>query len=693
MKTNLAVLSTDSVDRYGYSIWITALEGGLKDRFKEGMPMLFGHDQHKPIGWARPFALYLEPHLTMLLAQQHLPETEAEKTLVLTNHNTFRTNKYYNSSKDFLDSFSTILQNRGITGVSITHVNCIAANRVGIAKELYPFLFEKSYRDALVPFSVLFNSFDYLGQGVFKDKASELTVFAHHFFRRSESIHNSLNAAFLDELMSLKDQLDLDLYMRIDENQLGYAPSYHSYMELEYQWGPTYNDDISSIKEGVSVHICDPGEKAFYDFSRSEFLWEWDKAGQKFSFQMEELQDDSAPMDEEHYHCRYIHTVYDKSKGGFDHFDAAIRSYDVYEMISRLDKDIKSYGKQSAYTKLFKINGPLALSKWKLLVTLFLRGNPIIYEYFGLKKDYDSFKPKERDPLTIKQHIFPYKIESADGLRIMVSLFNLRDPEREGRYVDSFDIISDDVNTYRYIDYYFLEFKKSLMKIGQDVELPEGVRLMKSADNYWSIPLIMHAGPQAKDLLDQTVLALMNLFEAMIRKKANFNISVTLGLKLADRIVQVSVYGEISVLLEWLNTSKPFPVAEDAFTNWLVEQKTYLERFPKQKILPIMSELIQFDGVLYPKRTVLKSQYQFNVDPKKGLLWAIDLEGLELKIHEKKIATMTAAIEVMESVCMDTNENYFTSSRSRWLDDLNGVHITRWAPILLHWTENKKIEQ
>lgn len=74
MKTNLIVLSSDTVDRYGYRIHIKALEMMLRDRMSEGIPMLFGHDHHKPMGWGTPFALYMEPHLTRLVAVQATPQ-------------------------------------------------------------------------------------------------------------------------------------------------------------------------------------------------------------------------------------------------------------------------------------------------------------------------------------------------------------------------------------------------------------------------------------------------------------------------------------------------------------------------------------------------------------------------------------------------------------------------------------------
>ncbi|MEO7214952.1 hypothetical protein [Mucilaginibacter sp.] len=686
MKTNLIILSTDSVDRYGCRIMITALEMMLKDRMTEGIPMLFGHDQHKPIGWGKPFALYLEPNLTRLLAYQNIPTTKEEESLVLKNHNIFRSNEYFNSSKEHLEPFAAILKKVGIEGVSITNISCTTANKEDIARNLYPYLFNKEYRDELVPFSVLFEHFDYLGQGVFKDKKSELTVFAHHYFRRSESVHNTINAIFLDELIKLKGETNLDLYLRIEPSQLGYAPSFKEYLELEYQWGPKYTDEIEAIKEGLARHDCDKFEKAYYGFSRSEFLWEWDKKKQKFSFQMEELMDEEAPTNKDHFNCRYIHTVYDKESGGFEHFDGAIRTYDTYEMIERLEKDFKSYGKQSAYTKLFKINGQLQLGTWKLLVTLFLRGNPIIYEYFGLKKEIEALKAQPSEPLTIKEKLVPYHMEPTDGLRLLISYFNIPTDLSHGRFIHSFDIAEDTTKTYRCIDYYFLEFKKALMRLGEDIEIPSDVLLIKSMDNYWNIPLIMHHGEHSWELFNKTVEALKLLFGHMLGQKVDMNISVTLGIVANGKITQVSAYGNIHHLNEWINDYLPFPDNNDEFSTWLIRQRSYLEKFPYKPDRPLMSEIIQMDGVLYAKRSIVTSKYEFQEDPNGVFGWSIDFVGDEIKAIEESGLDIVPAMQVTSSVCSDTGEDYFKSGRSKWLDnDLRHVDITGYAPMLLHW--------
>jgi hypothetical protein len=690
MKTNLIILSTDSVDRYGCRIMITALEMMLKDRMTEGIPMLFGHDQHKPIGWGKPFALYLEPNLTRLLASQNIPTTKEEESLILKNHNAFRSNKYFDSSKEYLHPFAALLKERGIEGLFITDISCTTANKENIARDLYPYLFSKEYRDELVPFSVLFEHFDYLGQGVFKDKKSELTVFAHHYFRRSESVHNTLNAIFLDEFIKLKKEPNLDLYLRIDPNQLGYAPSFSEYLELEFQWGPKYSDEIEAIKEGLARHDCDAFEKAYYGFSRSEFLWEWDKKKQKFSFQMEELMDEEAPTNKDHFNCRYIHTVYDKISKGFEHFDGAIRTYDTFEMIERLEKDFKSYGKQSAYTKLFKVNGELPLSTWKLLVTLFLRGNPIIYEYFGLKKEVEALKAPLSEPLTIREQLIPYHMEESDGLRLLVSYFGIPAELNEGRFIHSFDIMGDAVNSYRCIDYYFLEFKKALMRLGETIEIPADVLLIKSMDNYWNIPLIMHHGERAWELFHKSVEALKLLFGSMLAQKVDMNVSLTLGIVTNRRIVQVSSYGHIQHLFEWINENMPFPESDDEFTQWLIKQRKYLEKFPYKPDRPLIAEIIQMDGVLYAKRTPVRSKYEFHEESGRPFSWSIDFEDDEIAAFELSGLDIIPALQVKNSVCSDTEEDYFTSGRSKWLDaDLKHVDLTGYAPMLLHWAQPK----
>jgi len=694
METNLVVLSTDTIDRNGNLMHISALEGMVKDRCESGIPFLFGHDQHKPIGWGKPFALYFEPHLTRLIATQSIPVSKEEKELILKNHNAFRIHAYAEVSKPFAEAFVKLLTTHELKEYRLLNVSCVTAYKKGIAKEVFPDLFNKNYRDLVIPFSELLKTFEYLGQGVFKHLKTDFVIFAHHYFRRSESIHNSLNATFLDELLKLRSEPGLDLYLRIDENQVGYAPSFKEHMELEFQWGPHYNDDITKIKEGLARHDSSNLEIAEYEVSRAEFLWEWNKEKNKFSFQMEELKNEETPTESDTYHCRYVHTVFDNVVQEFEHFDGAIRTYNTDEMLERLEKDFKSYGKKSIYTKLFKINGKLPLSTWKLLVTLYLRGNPLIYEYFGLKKEVEALYVKPSPELSTREKLLPYEIPLEAGIRLMTSYFAIPKDMENGRFINAFDILGSVEKTYRCIDYFFLEFKKALMHLGGDITIPEDVLLIKSYDKYWNLPLIMHYGANQWALLNDTITALKMLFFSMKQKAIEITISINLGFTLDDKMVQVSAYGNLDALEKWVAEQLPFPNNSEAFTQWLVSQRKYLEQYPYQPDRPFMSSIIQFDGVLYAKRQTVDFPYEFEEHPIHGLSWKVDAIANELEKNQKVGIDMCPAMVIKKSVCSDTNEDYFTSKRSKWIDDPPPpITISSYEPMFLHWAVAPKNQQ
>src|SRR4051812_25282445 len=94
MVTQLAVMSSDSLNRYGFMMHIKALEGGILQKIGLGMPYLINHDFHRPIGWTLPFALFMEPNLTRQLSINLFPETPEEKKDMLTMHQRAMAVKY-----------------------------------------------------------------------------------------------------------------------------------------------------------------------------------------------------------------------------------------------------------------------------------------------------------------------------------------------------------------------------------------------------------------------------------------------------------------------------------------------------------------------------------------------------------------------------------------------------------------------
>lgn len=308
----------------------------------------------------------------------------------------------------------------------------------------------------MIPLTILLKDFSYLGQGIFKRRSGDLAVFTHIYFRRSQSLYNNFHFHFLDELLAKQGHKDVSIRLCLDKDLIGYAPSFHDTMELEFHWGPKFTEDISKIKHGISRHECDDFQRVYYGISRSEFYWKKDE--HEFTFEMEELRNEPCLFEkDEIYHCRYIHSIYDTNKKKFIHFDGAIRSYDLDHMTERLDKTFLEYGRKAAYTKLFWIDGSLALSDWQSLCVHYLQGNPLIYEYFGLGAERELQRLQPSEPGMRKQ-VLPFSIDKEDGIRLLLS-YHVPDNLQEGRYIDCYDKIGNEQESLQCVEHLLMEVK------------------------------------------------------------------------------------------------------------------------------------------------------------------------------------------------------------------------------------------
>lgn len=193
----------------------------------------------------------------------------------------------------------------------------------------------------------------------------------------------------LVELVKQTKNEKIKVRLSLDRDMIGLAQTYHDTIELEYWRGPKFNDDISQIKLGVSVHGNSEFQKQYYGISQTEFWWK-NENGQQ-TLEAEELKEHpSNGVDDDSYGCRYVHSIYNEGAKAFEHFDGAIRMYDTEKMLMRIEKDIKSAGKNSIYTKLFRIDGELSIPDWKTLVCHYFQANPLIHEYFDAQEEIEA---------------------------------------------------------------------------------------------------------------------------------------------------------------------------------------------------------------------------------------------------------------------------------------------------------------
>jgi hypothetical protein len=542
MKEELICMNSDSINRYGFLIHITAMEKSLKEVFDKGMPYLIGHDFHRPIGWSIPFGLFIESHLARMIARKIVATSNEDLFTIHKSVQNFLGKQYderfLQIGESFLASVSTYLsgnEQRIDTG-------SIAIVDENIGYKIFQDLFDTADEDGLISLAHLLNDFTYLSQGVFKHKNSQFCLFAHEFFRRSQSRFNNFHFFFLDAFLSVAGSSECTFKIRLDRHMIGYAPSFNVRGELEFHYGPKYTDDISQIKTGISRYQCTDSDRRFYGISGTEFYWKKDK--KEITFELEELRDNPSPDVGEQYHCRYVHSIYKMANENFVHFDGAMRSYSLEEMSNRLEKTFTEYGRKADYKKLFRMDGKISLNQWKTLITHYMQGNPLIYEYFGLKEKMKSFQIEQRQ-VSLYKKLLPFDITKEEGIKLMFSYHILPDNLKQGRYIDIYDRMSTKESKIYCLEFPVIEVKNAFQLAGEKLEIRDDIIFIKFDDRFWNIPSIMHAGENVDSMLQTTVKTLLSLFGSINHKGAQFIISLTLSFEFNNRLVRISSYGYI----------------------------------------------------------------------------------------------------------------------------------------------------
>ncbi len=690
MDQELISLNSDTVNRQNVVFLTSSLIDVVKNTFNTGIPKLIGHDIHRPVGFTFPFAVYMEPHISRMLGIGITPTNQAEQNHINLRHQQHILKKYQTGFKPYEANFLNIVGSHITDKHSRIVAGCAAIYDKDIALKLFPKLFNLKDSAGLISLSDILEDFFYQGQGVFKSKNSDLAIYADKSFRRRQSVHNNFHFYFLNELLIISKQSDLSVKICIDEDLIGYGPSYHDSMELEYHWGPKFNDDISSIKMGLTRHECDDFERAYYGLSRTEFYWKAD--GSERTFELEEVRDQTAPQEgEETYNCRYVHSIYDTSKKTFFHFDGAIRSYGFEQMSERIDKDFLAYGRKANYKKLFRIDGPLALEKWKLLILHYMQGNPLIYEYFGLGEEYQSYKIQHK-PTEDTRKVLPFEIDKSAGVRLLISYHNPQEEIQQGRFIETYNSMSTKTESFNCVEHPVYELKKALMNLGADLEIAADVMILKIDDRYINIPTIIHSGPEAEQLLQVTIQAYTDLFKGMVGKGIDKDVAFTLGIVLDMQLLKISVYGNVQSILAWVKKNLPFPTNDKQFSKWINTQRKYLEAFQETSDNPSIASLVQFDGALHVPREHVSLPYDFSITD-RGLNYSLEISEEENDIYgsiETRRIRPFPLIWVKQMIWSDTSEDYFTSTRSKWRDSKpNDAHvvISKWEPLGLYWSK------
>jgi hypothetical protein len=628
MKTHVAVMASDALNLRNMRADTGSLYSAIDKTFARGLPQLISHDRHRLAGWTVPSALHFVPGLTRLLANIYQPDTDEDRDVVLRFAARHASAEFIDISAESRQRIEQVLSANLSGDERPWNVGAHALKSTGLARRSFPDLFALEDKDGLVPL----NELEMIRPGVFK--LGELCLFAHPYLRRSESAMNQFNAELLYTLEELKPLPSVRVRIRLDPDMVGLADTASFPVELDYWYGPKFDEDLSSITSGVAAYTADETQRFFHQLSRTEFWWQRRKNDLlnrgEMILEAEELRDSESGTGQDMFRCRYVHSVIDEQTRTIEHLDGAIRAYDDAEMLARLESNLMHAPRRTDYTKLWRVDGDLNIHHWKSLIHNFFRGNPLVAEYFGSagSAELPESVAENQGESGDSDKLVPWACESASDFQAMLTRRpRLIEELTDDRHVMPTHWMSQGTTEVPLFDFRFLELKKILMKAGHRTVIPEDTQFLRFYDDYFEMPLIVHRDRQA---IDETISAYREFLGQIDRVCDGATISLQLALAGQDSVQTLSLFGPVGQVRQWFARSYVFPPQANV-EDWVRESATFVQQFgpPSRRAMAFTSVLLE-DISLHPRRvTVPRALWQVT----KGQL-AVSEEDLPADVAE-----------------------------------------------------------
>ncbi|MDR6963968.1 hypothetical protein [Shewanella putrefaciens] len=691
MKSKLAILNTDQINKYDYRFSLSALESGLKQTWDVGTPSFISHDYHRPYAWCQTLGLWIMPHQAALMGNILTPTDKEEQERINNLCSGFISRKIQDVSENEKDKLLSSIDNDFISeNAIVVQRECVSILDDNIARKMFPeiFLGDETDKHSLISLRKL----NPIQPGIFEYKG--LVLFAHRFFRRSLSQFNNLNIPFLQRFQDLLLEDELDLKIAIDPHSLGLIGSYKKPIELDFWWGPKFSDDLNNIPLGVTLHRSNDKDEFFSGVSKTEFWWHHQDGIQ--SLECEELRETpsygfSCEKNEELYGCRYVHSMVN-DEGKAYHLDGAVRVYNEDQFINRLDVDISKAGKNTEYYKLWRIDGAIDISLWKSLISDFYKDNHLIGEYFlGGNRKIQDFKYAQ-DVLNTTEKYLQHNFFDEDGMQAFLSYNDIIEKEvveEEDIFFCPVEYLSDDQgNRWRFIDFRTLDFIKALrLSTNFKLKLPKGTKYFYFYDYNINLPLLIcKSGNHIESV--KKIFDCIKIFIDSLNSVENEVITLAVGIEYEKVLAKFSLIFKPEGFLRYMqNNEIVFPSDLDKVGEWIEEFQNSLSNIFKDTTTTFHdSGYISQIGQFTVNRKYIPNDMIF-WGPEFGLkIHKSDEEIIGLIQSEKMSAAPVISID--EVKCENCNGNYITCECDLIMKD---KIIDAFEPISMFWSRKSTV--
>lgn len=655
MKNALSVYNTNQKNKYGYRIPTSGLEMFLSQAWRDGTPMFISHDYHRPLGWSRPLGLQISSPQVALLGISSFPEEESEQEIInelaLSYLSQLTEDVDAEFKKKLLDKLGDHLSGEEV----FIERECVTVIDAGIAEKALPHLFSEEKKDKRGLVSL--KGLKQIGPGVYE--VDGFAVFAHSYFRRALSQINNLNSVFLQKLYDLRVLDGLDLKIALDPDSLGVVESYRTPIELDYWWGPKFTESLLDIPVGVARHEATEKERAFHQISRTEFWWH--KQNDIHSLECEEIRDaPSSGIGSDHYACRYVHSMVEDSTGNPFHLDGAIRIYEEDKFIERLGVDISNAGKDTAYTKLWRVDGELKVSLWKELICHFYRDNHLPGEYLGGSDGQKDEVMDDSHEAFQSELLSPY-VSSDDGVEIFVSYQPKEtSPFADGVNIVTYDSIVSGEDRVRVIELSALDFIKMVTAAPDVPATLEGdIRFVAYEDMDINFPLVVSKGSESVGNANKTIDIFKRFIDEISKRGDDRVLSFCIVVEYEECNVQFSFISNVNSLNAYFKGNDfRLPDSFNDMGAWASKIHMELNSFFVRSCIHEYSRLmLNNQGVhrisrsfIDPKYVVVKDgRVSINIDSK---------EREKFKLHKYKKINVSPVSIVKKTLCLECGEDH-----------------------------------
>ena len=689
MKQFISVMNSDAVNRYGYRFSTGALVSGAHDGCLVGIPWLVAHDHSRPLGWVYPIAVYLEPGMTRLVSVSQLPETGEDRDLLNRQFEYHYYTTYIEPNRAEREQLRELIQKHLLGKEKIASAECVAFYESDLAKRTFPKLFSLADKDGLVSLRDL----SPIEPGVYQ--IGELVVFAHHYFRRNLGRLNNLNYPLLDLLHQIANSNDT-VKVALDPDTVGLATSYNGRgLELQYWWGPKFDNDLTSIPLGVTHHEADEIEKMMYGISATQFRWGTGTA--QHIFEAEELRDlPSALESPDRYGCRYVHSIVDQATGAVEHLDGAVRIYSEEKMLQRLECNLDKAPRDTDYQKLWRVDGSIDIASWKRLISDHYRDNYLVGEYFGAEGEslHKQDEIQSGQEKSLVEEFVPFSMNKGMGIRVALAYSNLENFQIEHEIsIIPLDRISDGDDGQPYIEVEAIELQKALRKRDVHLHIADEVQLVSFRDLYVNLPLVFCRKQNPANEIQHLITAIKTLVAAWQKTGYDWVICYKIGFPIDDeRAAIVSVLGHVEDLARWLSSDLESPPTNmEGLRQWAEQVSKYLrEAFLVQYDTPALAKTIMPTGVLLiDRRRIGYGNFDIEYSNEiQGHIYSLPIPENEVNLaHALEQAGIVPGVGLLiqRSRCTNCKEPYRDCNCSILLDEgvadeiLNAIPFPFWT--------------